>query len=183
MRRKQARVSAQYWIDVAAKALSKRGPDALTIDAMCRATGKTKGSFYAHFDNHDAFLAALAAYWRENATEAVIRSVDSAASNRRLSLLNTLAVRVDSRLDQGMRSLAGVSQLVAEAVADVDKTRTAYLAGLYRAAGGYSDSEARDLAAIEYAAYVGLQQIKPKRGPRELERLYAAFTKLISRSA
>lgn len=177
------RASAQYWIDVAAKALSEHGPDELTIDALCRKIRKTKGSFYAHFENHDAFLAALVTYWRESNTQAVTRVVAEGASPRdRLALLNHVAVRLDAKFDQGMRRLADRNHLVSDAVAKVDEMRIAYLASLYEATGDYSESEAADLATVEYAAYVGLQQINPNRAPDELERLYASFAKLVLRS-
>lgn len=177
------RASAQHWIDVAAKALSKHGPDELTIDKLCRKTRKTKGSFYAHFDNYDAFIAALVAYWRESNTKAVARVVAEGTSPRdRLALLNHIVVRLDARFDQGMRKLADRNPLVSDAVAKVDEMRIAYLASLYVATQEFSQSEASDLAAIEYAAYVGLQQISPNLAPDEMERLYAAFAKLTLRS-
>lgn len=179
---KTARASAQFWVDVAVKALSEDGPDALTIDALCQRTEKTKGSFYAHFDNYDAFMAALAAYWRESNADAVMRAVEGEASlGDRLALLNHLAVRLDVKLDLGMRRLADRSQLIREAVAEVDRARVSYLAGLYQAIANYSEQEASDLATIEYAAYVGLQQIDPAREPYELDRLYNVFVRLTSR--
>lgn len=182
-RKAPPRASAQHWIDVAAKALCRHGPDELTIDALCRKAGKTKGSFYAHFESHDAFLAALVAYWRETNTQAVTRVVEKEGSPRdRLALLNQVAVRLDARFDLGMRRLADRNQFVSDAVAEVDNMRIAYLASLYEATGDYSVSEAADLATVEYAAYVGLQQINPDREPDELERLYQAFAKLVLRS-
>ncbi|MBH5397550.1 TetR/AcrR family transcriptional regulator [Bradyrhizobium sp. CNPSo 4010] len=182
MRRSRGRVSAQYWIDVAARELCARGPDALTIDLLCRKTRKTKGSFYAHFDNYDAFLIALAADWRKRNTEAVIQTVDEKGTpNDRLATLNHLAVRLDAKLDHGMRMLAARNSLIADAVAEVDETRISYLADLYRAAAGYSRTEARDLATIEYAAFVGLPLLAPRRSTRELERLYKAFIRFTSR--
>ncbi|ACL60850.1 TetR/AcrR family transcriptional regulator [Methylobacterium nodulans] len=174
-----SRISAQDWIEVATAALSERGPDALTIDALCRATRKTKGSFYAHFDSYDAFLAALAASWRESNTQAVIRAVEGVCPGDRLGLLNHLAVRLDPKLDQGMRRLSDRSPLIADAVAEVDRQRIAYLAGLHHTVADYSEQDALDLATIEYAAYVGLQQINPKCSPEELERLCAMFLKLM----
>lgn len=172
---------AQDWIDVATKALAERGPDALTIDALCVRAGKTKGSFYAHFDSHDAFLVALAADWRERNTLAAIRRADAAPTPcDRMAVLNHIAARLDPGLDHGMRMLGDRHPLVASAVAEVEEIRIGYLADLYRATGSHSETEARDLATLEYAAYVGLQLVGSKRAPHELERLHGAFTKLTS---
>lgn len=183
-RKVKSRASARYWIDIATAELRKRGPTALTIDALCRKTGKTKGSFYAHFENHDAFLAALAAEWRRRNTEAIIANVDTERLPRnRLAKLNQAALRLDADLERGLRWLAEGNAIVATAVAEIDRARTSYLAGLYQAVRGRAWTEAMDLAVIEYAAYVGLQFLRPKRDTPELERLHRAFERFISRGA
>lgn len=181
MRPKAAsRASAKYWIDVGTKELAKGGPDALTIDALCRKTQKTKGSFYAHFESHDAFVMALAESWRQSNTLDVITIAEQGQETRdRLERLNDVAIALNASLDQEMRRLATRSAHVSKVVAEVDRTRIAYLASLYAALGGFSDRECADLATIEYAAYVGLQQLNRK--PAELKRLYVTFAKLVLR--
>lgn len=178
---KPKRVNSARWLEVAAKVLATQGPDALTIDAMCRRMRKTKGSFYAHFESQEAFLAALVAHWRAIHTEEVKQCVDRSPSGQdRLTALNRIAVRIDGRLDQGMRRLAERYPALAPAVAGVDEERVAYLAGLYKTTHGFSARESRDWAMVEYAVYVGLQQIAPRRKPAEWERIYAMFAKRIS---
>ena len=173
---KKSRASSHYWIDVAVKALSEKGPDALTIEALCRETGKTKGSFYAHFSGYDAFLSALAERWKETNTDVLTRTVDTSASPSDASaLLNHLAVRLDPYFDRGMRRLAYRNSLIAEAVRHVDEQRIAYMSQLNRALKSCSEGEAKDLATLEYAAYVGLQQIYPDMEPCELDRLYKSW--------
>lgn len=180
---KRARITARSWVEIAAGALAERGPAALTIEALCQKARKTKGSFYAHFADYDAFLSALTAHWREIGTEAIKRAVDAApATADRLGELNRQASMVDARLDLGMRRLAETSPIVLAAVMEADRARIAYLAGLYVATKGLSKSDATDFATIEYAAFVGLQAIGPKRDTDELRRLYEVFRKFTAGS-
>lgn len=179
---KQARISAQSWIEIAIEQLAEYGADALTIDALCARLQKTKGSFYAHFESHEAFLISLAAHWRKHNTEMIISETDALKNPQdRLAQLQHFAVQLDPRIDQGMRGLSERHPLIGEAVSSVDTMRTQYLADLYIASGAYSKSEAQDLATIEYAAYVGLYLIGPKRDQAELDRLYRTFTNLLAR--
>jgi AcrR family transcriptional regulator len=180
----KARLSAQQWIEIGLQELSKRGPDALTIDALCRRTGKTKGSFYAHFGSHGAFIGSLVTRWLERNTEALLRAADIEPTPRgQLNKLNALAVRLDAKLDQGMRALAERHPAFTKAVSKVDSIRIANLARLHRAVRNCSEAEALDLATVEYAAYIGFQFMHPKRSVGELERLYLAFEKMTSNHA
>ena len=177
----KARLSADQWIDIALRELSEHGPDALTIDALCHRTGKTKGSFYAHFGSHGAFLGSLVRCWLERNTEALLQVVDlEPTPQSRLGKLNALALRLDAKLDQGMRALAERHPALSEAVSEVDSIRITNLARLHRAVRNCSEAEAIDLATIEYAAFIGFQFMYPKRSVGELERLYVAFNEITS---
>lgn len=175
------RASSEDWLDLGLVALAEDGPDALTIDGLCRRAGKTKGSFYAHFASHDVFLAALAGHWRQRHTEAVIERVESeGAPEDRMTLLNQIAVRLDARVGHGMRRLAERNADVARVVAEIDERRIGYLMRLHLASGRFSANDARDLALIEHAAFVGLHAVGFGRDPVEMERLYRTFARLTS---
>jgi AcrR family transcriptional regulator len=177
----EERRAALQWIEVGLRELSEHGPDALTIDALCRRTGKTKGSFYAHFDSHRAFLGSLVRCWLERNTEALLQAANVETTPRgRLNKLNELAVRLDAKLDQGMRALAERHPELAEAITEVDSIRITNLACLHRAVRNCSEAEAIDLATIEYAAFIGFQYVYPKRSIGELERLNVAFVEMTS---
>lgn len=177
----KVRLTARQWIEIGLRELCENGPDALTIDALCRNNGKTKGSFYAHFASHDAFLASLARCWFERNTEVLLQATNAEPLPQdQLKRLNHLAVRLDAKLDQGIRALAWRHPALAEAVSDVDAIRIANLTRLHRAMRNCSETEASDLATIEYAAYIGLQTMQPWRSVDELERLYKAFEQLVS---
>ena len=181
---KPPRVGADYWVALGLRRLAEQGPDGLTIDGLCRAASKTKGSFYAHFTSHDAFLLAVIARWRAESSAALIASSSVRTDpTDRLLLLNRLAIMLDPALERGIYRLAERNPQVAAAVMAVDDLRLAYLASLYRAMGQHSDQMAADLAAIEYAAFVGFQRPGAARDSQEFERLHQVFLALVSGAA
>ena len=171
------------WLDLGLAALGEAGPSGLTIDALCARAKKTRGSFYAHFESVEEFLTALAGHWRQLFTRALIEEADTRPrAGARLDHLNQLAVRLDARIEQGMRKLAAIEPQVAAVCAEVDQQRTDYLARLYQQTEKFSTGDALTLARIEYGAFVGLQQTMPNATPSQLRALYQGFLRLTGRS-
>ena len=52
-------MTREEWINHGLSALDASGPDALSLAALAARAGVTKGSFYHHFEDHDAFVAGL----------------------------------------------------------------------------------------------------------------------------
>ena len=176
------RFARRDWLELGLAALAEAGPAGVTLEALCARAGKTRGSFYAHFAGIEAFLAALAGHWRELFTEAlIIAAEEKPRPAAKLDHLNHLAVRLDPRIEQGMRRLSAFDEGVAGICRAVDARRTAYLSALYRASGRYTGEEAEALARIEYAAFVGMQQTMPGASPEELLATYRAFLRLTGR--
>jgi len=170
------------WLNTGLQALAEAGPAGLTVEALCMRTGKTRGSFYAHFDGTEDFLAQLAAHWRALFTETLIGKTSAVARpSERLDLLNQLAARLDPRVEQGMRRLAASDAGVAEICHAVDARRMAFLAHQYQASGKFNAADARALAQIEYAAFVGFQQIAPQASAADMRQLYQDFMRLTQR--
>lgn len=176
------RFSRSDWLDLGLEALAEAGPPGLTVEALCERARKTRGSFYSHFDGTEDFLSALAGHWRAAFTEALIEAANAQARpGARLDHLNRLAVRLDPSIEQGMRKLAASDAGVAQVCRDADARRMDYLAQLYEASGKYDAAQARALAQIEYAAFVGFQQIAPDASPADLRQLYQDFLQLTGR--
>lgn len=55
-----ARFGRAEWLAIGRDALREGGPEALTIEALTRRAGKTRGSFYHHFPDHAGFARTLA---------------------------------------------------------------------------------------------------------------------------
>lgn len=175
------RMSALDWLDFGLETLAEGGPESLTIDGLCLRAGKTKGSFYAHFQSHDEFITALAMHWRERYTDNVIKHVETEAEpQHRMEHLNRIVVHFDARIGHGMRRLAEKNQEVEQMVTEIDQVRISYLADLHLARGIFTPEDARDLAIIENAAFIGLTATGYGKNPAEMERLYSTFVRLLT---
>lgn len=168
------------WLALGLTALTEQGPSGLTIEALCRRAGKTKGSFYAHFPAIEAYLAALAGHWRETYTLRLMQEVDKGgAAQDRLIALDRMALALDVRVEQGIRRLAQLDLGVATVCAEVDRERIAYLEKLHGETGHFSADEALALARVEYAAFIGFQQLDLGLSPQELHDCYGTFMRLL----
>src|SRR5262249_45493149 len=149
------------WLDLGLALLAKDGPDGLRIEALCAAAQKTKGSFYHHFADHDAFLAALLGHWRELHTDRIIRLVDREPAAARPRVLADIATGADHRIERAIRRLAAVDAQAQAALAAVDTQRLRYLERLNRDDASVPKRDARLVATLEYAAFVGLEILFP----------------------
>jgi AcrR family transcriptional regulator len=148
-------LSAQDWLDQGLKALATRGVAALKAEPLAKAMGVSRGSFYWHFADINAFRAAILAYWREVSAERVIAGLEAARA-REDPLLLLLRRTFFSRLslEKAVRSWATFDAEARSAVQAIDRRRVDYIEGMLRAAGRGSDvAQAR--AQILYWAFVG----------------------------
>jgi len=137
--------------------LRTSGEEALTIDRLCRALGKTKGSFYHHFASVEAYSDALLARWEAEGTQAPIEASRKKGSpSERAKTLDEIVRGLDHAVDQAIRRWAARDPRAREVLARVDTRRLAYLEEIHRAAGHEAP---RALATLEYAALLGAQQL------------------------
>lgn len=170
------------WLALGLTALAEQGPGGLTIEALCRRAGKTKGSFYAHFPAIETYLAALAGHWRETYTLRLMQEADRGeAAQDRLIALDRMALALDVRIEQGMRRLAQFDAGVAAICAEVDRERIGYLEKLHGESGRFTPDETLALARVEYAAFIGFQQLDLGLSPQELHDCYGTFMRLLVR--
>lgn len=154
-----ARRAEVDWIAVGLDLLAEYGHTRLTVVDLCVRCGLTKGSLYHHYPDMGAFRAALLGAWRERNTERLIIEAERGTSTEeKTRVLDRLAQALDLRLERAMRNWAAHETLAREFVQAVDRQRIDYLARLCCEEGG-SAAEARDLATLTYAMYLGLQQL------------------------
>ncbi len=141
--------------------VSSRGPESLTIDALCRELGVTKGSFYHHFQNCDAYVAELLDFWLERFGRALIeQSVRETAPEERLRRIVETAFRHPSDLDVAIRAWGGRDPAVRDHVRRMDAMRLENLAGAMRPYAA-SVAEAWKKARACYAAHLGAKVFCP----------------------
>ena len=154
------RLTADEWAAAALDAMARGGLAAVAVEPIAARLGATKGSFYWHFANRDALIAAALERWETDHTEAVIRMVDAEPDPlRRLRLLLVAVIEAteDDLLEVAVLSTAD-HPLVAPVLARVTARRIAYTTKLFGDLG-FSPAEARDRGLLAFTAYLGHAQL------------------------
>ncbi|MBI5069548.1 MAG: TetR family transcriptional regulator [Deltaproteobacteria bacterium] len=173
------RVSAEDWSAAGLALLRDEGVEALTVDRLCAALRRTKGSFYHHFRDLDGYLAALLRRWEAELTEAPIRAAAGEPDPaRRGAKLDAVVRGLDHRLDCAVRDWARRDPRARAAMERIDRRRIDAIAAIHRAAGR---RDARLLASLEYVAFVGAQQLGLLSAPARAARLSRALRRALQR--
>lgn len=159
-RRGTPTLTAADWAEAALQLIAEAGLRALTVAALAERLGVTKGSFYWHFEGHDALLTAALARWERRATEEAVLALDAVADpRRRLELILEASSQPPRSRSLYAALAAGADDPTVKAVLDrVGTVRIEYLVGCYRALG-LPKAEARARAVFAYASYRGLLQL------------------------
>ncbi len=168
------RLARHDWLDAGLGLLATGDRRALTLDRLCAKVGRTKGSFYHHFEDMVTYQLDLLARWQGRHTEALIE--DSQAAGDPQARSERLQVRVaaaDLRIERAIRSWAEVEPSARAAVDAVDIRRLGFLTELALARLG-DPTRAQIVARIEYAAFVGSVEL--------FSELPVAQRELLSRS-
>ena len=175
------------WAAAALDALASGGLRAVAVEPLAAALGATKGSFYWHFRNRAALLAAALERWERQHTDAVVARVEQEPTvERRLRYLFS-AVVAAAGSDRVELALLGSSDhpVIGPALRRVTERRIAYVAHLFEQLG-FPAAEARRRSLIAYTTYLGHAQLahtvpellpasKPQRRAH-LDEVMAALT-------
>ena len=162
----RTRLDAGAWIEAAFEALARAGIEAVRVEPLAEALGVTKGSFYWHFTDRDALLAALFARWAEGRVAAIrAETVDGAGPRATLYRLVELYARGPNTrglaIELAIRGLARGDSRAAFAVNAVDTERLARVAALFKGLGRKpADAEA---GAFLFYAFVFGQSLIARR--------------------
>jgi AcrR family transcriptional regulator len=154
---RKAERAASAWLQAASEALREGGVEAVRVEALARRLGVTKGSFYWHFADREALLAALLADWESRAGKRILARIEAAslAPGEQLALLLETVVREGrGALDPAIRAWSRTDPRAAACLARVDELRLGWLAQLFEALG-YAGAEARSRARLAYLALIG----------------------------
>jgi AcrR family transcriptional regulator len=163
----EARLSAADWETAALDALAENGVAGVAIEPLARRLGVTKGSFYWHFADREALLAAALTHWEQSHTERVIDAVADVRDPRERLVRLISRVLAGGRSDRIHIALAAAQHpLVRETLARVTHRRLVYLESCYLELG-QPRREAKRSALLAYAAYVGLVHLRLE-APKEL---------------
>lgn len=174
-RSERTRLGPEDWVEGALALIAEEGLAALTVEALARRLGVTKGSFYWHFPSREALLQAALARWEGREVEEVLGPLAAIADPReRLRAL----FRRTSREIRAHRIFAALLRAVdhpavAALVERVSQRRLDWLFMAFLAAG-LPRREALHRARLIYAAYLGFLQMSlelqlPRLTPEEYE--------------
>lgn len=144
------------WVEAAYAVFRDKGVDAVRIDPLAKRLKVTRGSFYWHFKNRDALLAAVLQKWEDTDTASIVAANEAGGGNaadRLLRLLNTCASD-DGRLEIGIREWASRQQSAREIVERIDHRRIAYMTDLAHQAG-VPRAWAHKRSRVAYIAWLG----------------------------
>lgn len=179
----EKRLSADDWAAVALAALAEGGLAAVAVEPLAARLGATKGSFYWHFANREALLAATLARWERVGTEDVIAAIEGEPDLRvRLQLLLAHALDGGSRVELALQPSA-THPLVAPVLVRVTRRRLDYLTDLFTGLGFDRDT-ARERSVLAYTAYLGHAQLThatPDAAPDALPRYVRSVVAVLIR--
>jgi AcrR family transcriptional regulator len=142
------------WEAAALDAFERGGLAAVAVEPLARELGVTKGSFYWHFENRPALIAATVARWERLHVDAPLDAL-AQVEDPRQRLLALLGAASSKPPTIFMRMLEAVDEpAVKAAVARAAQLRVAFLEQGFRDLG-LSRARARRQALLAYSTYVG----------------------------
>lgn len=153
------RGSAELWLDAAYALLVEGGVEAVKVMPLAARLGLSRTSFYWHFPDREALLAALVDRWRALNTAGLVARTAAPAASITEAVLNVFDAWIDpglfdSRLEFAMRNWGLADPAVARALATEDAARIAALTQMFLR-HGFAPEEADTRARTVYLTQVG----------------------------
>ena len=176
------RLGREDWLLEALRVLAESGVEAVRVEPLAKRLGVTKGSFYWHFADRAALLAATLDDWERRATLAIISEVEASGGDPgdRLLKLFRLGLAADGRLDRRVRAWAQDDDAAAAVLRRVDRRRVAYLRQLFVGLG-FSRPAAQARAQLIYSTLVGNFELGVRLAPREQQQTARLYQELLTR--
>ncbi len=151
------RLSVDDWARAGLDLLMTEGRSAVKISRLCAHFGVTKGSFYWHFEDFDALMAAIARLYFSQEMDAArgLVMMEEMPPGQRLETMS--AMLVESRAWQGeaaVREWARDDATVAQAVAELDRRILSVVHDAFVELG-FSEREARIRSGVLVYAGIG----------------------------
>jgi AcrR family transcriptional regulator len=162
--------------------LARSGVEGVRVEPLAARLGVTKGSFYWHFRDRAALLAAVLAAWETRETSEVITGVDASSDSpvaRMMELLRRTAPSPSAEPDvePAIRAWGTRDPDVKRRLAEIDGRRERYVEDLLVAAG-VPRPKAKHRARVLYLALIG-DHTRVAHGGRPTSR--ATWAELVSR--
>lgn len=152
----RATLTPETWIEAATEVLVDQGIDHVRVDVLASQLGVTRGSFYWHFRDREDLLRRVLQAWRDRATVALTRRLESAQKDAGEQLHDAAslpfrgrAAAKAARIELAIRAWARRDEMARQAVDEADAARLAHHERIF-AALGFAAAEARARAFLMY---------------------------------
>ncbi len=173
------------WLDAAFNAVAEGGFDNVRVLVIADSLGVTRGSFYWHFTDHPALIAALLARWRERELALNLRLQSGSSGDPKADLEQLLEAALtkadadlrDIRFELALRGLGRRDPALANMLVEVDQGRMELFEQRFLLLTGDA-LKAKELAALFYLAIVGSFQAlgRPLNSPQLRDHLVGIIT-------
>jgi AcrR family transcriptional regulator len=177
----QGSLDIAAWTRAAIDVLGEQGIDGVRVEVLAKKLGVTKGSFYWHFENRDALLAAMLADWRRRATLAVIERIEAQDDTAESRLRQVMQVPFQIKSEGGgqvelsIRLWARRDPRARNALRDVDELRLRYISRLLQQIG-LAEDRANARAILAYAFQRVATSLIPGSDSAMVDRCIAELT-------
>lgn len=153
------RGTEEGWIAAAYALLIEGGVEAVKILPLAKRLKLSRTSFYWHFPDREALLAALVKRWQDKNTGNLVRQTELPAASINAAMLNLMDCWItpglfDSQLDRAMRDWARTDRPLRAAFAEADTARLAAIRSMFLR-HGFGADEADVRANAVYLTQVG----------------------------
>lgn len=169
-----AKVSAQTWVETAARALVEEGVAGVKVDRLAQRLGVTRGGFYHNFRDRDELLGRLITYWEETC-QFLPPEPPGATPAEAVGWIDRMIQRLvdeegyQHEFDMAVREWGRTDQRAAWAVERSDRLRLATLKSAFEALG-YGDDEAAIRARVFYYHQIGYYALGVRQTIAERKR-------------
>ncbi len=152
-----SRISKGEWLSKGIGILSTEGYHAIRIDYLCAKFKITKGSFYHHFESLEDYEKQLLRYW-EKETQNGFQDVVKTAQTPEVRLRNMIkwVFSFSGTLELSLRAWALHNKRVKKLLTTIEGKRIELVMKMYTQIG-VPKTDARELAELAHAAWVGIQ--------------------------
>lgn len=177
-----SRLSVDDWVACALEVLADEGVSGIKIGTLCKRLGVTKGSFYWHFEDIEAFLGAVAGHWaaeRDAALESFVELEAVEPAERLRLMLLRFADRSQWPLERAVREWARTNPFVQERVARTDLVMAGKVKDAFEEIG-FSEEDAILRSQMMFCTGVGLMFTLPEGADMDLalgEQMLAVLTR------
>ena len=153
------RLGPDDWTIAALAAIADNGIANVAIERIAKQLGATKGSFYWHFKDRSALIAAALDLWERHYTDDIIErlaSVEDPRERFRGLLESAFHDHPGVLIDANLLAFAS-DEMVGQALKRVAKKRLGFVGQIFAQADA---SGGADRALLAYSAYIGLSQLR-----------------------